>query len=218
MGQLIYLDQRRAERPSIATPSIPTFVFDLGCPVSYLLAERIERTLGEADWVPVDGSGLRGELTRAGERDWRKRAETLARSQRLPLVWPERFPAGAPCALRAAAYACELGAGPSFALAAFRLAFCGGFDLEDPEALAEAAAAAGVPLDECLAAAGETSRDEELQETCETLRGRGVDALPAVRVQGRWFGGESAILAASALLSAGRAGTHSLTSPLAPVG
>ena len=36
----------------------------------------------------------------------------------------------------------EGGRGAGFVLAASRLAFCGGFDLEDPEILAEAAAAA----------------------------------------------------------------------------
>ena len=66
----------------------------------------------------------------------RRRAVEL----RLPLVWPDGFPVAAPSALRAAAYAAEIGAGARFALAASRLAFCGGFDLEDPEILAEAAA------------------------------------------------------------------------------
>ena len=68
---------------------------------------------------------------------------------------PSEFPARSTRALRAAARASELGAGARFALAATRLHFCGGFDLDDPETLAEAAAAAGVPLDECLAAAGD---------------------------------------------------------------
>jgi len=40
-----------------------------------------------------------------------------------------------------------------------RLAFCGGFDLDDPEVLAEAAAAAGVPLDDCLRAARDPALD-----------------------------------------------------------
>ena len=40
----------------------------------------------------------------------------------------------------------------AFVLAATRLAFCGGFDLEDPEILAEAAAAAGIVLDDYLQA------------------------------------------------------------------
>ena len=74
---------------------------------------------------------------------------------RLPLVWPEHFPREVPAAMRAAAYAAEQGRGGEFVLAAGRLAFCGGFDLDDPEILAEAAAAAGIPLDDCLRAAGD---------------------------------------------------------------
>ena len=48
--------------------------------------------------------------------------------------------------MRAAHYASEQGRGAAFVLAAGRLAFCGGFDLDDPELLAEAAAAAGIDM------------------------------------------------------------------------
>ncbi|MFZ0042327.1 MAG: DsbA family protein [Solirubrobacteraceae bacterium] len=214
MGDLIYLDRRRAEHSSPPPPAKPMFVFDLTCPESYLVAERIERELGETEWIPLDATALRGEPDAAALHEWRKQAESVARTQRLPLVWPERFPARMPCALRAAAYACELGAGPSFALAAFRLAFCGGFDLEDPEALAEAAAVARVPLDECLSAAGETWRDEELADTAEALRRSGLTDVPAICIDGQWFAGESGLLAASAILGT----QETLTRPLAPVG
>jgi 2-hydroxychromene-2-carboxylate isomerase len=129
----------------------------------------------------------------------RTRADSAARALRLPLVWPDRFPGGARCAQRASAFACEIGAGAAFALAATRLAFCGGFDLEDPETLAEAAAAAGVPLQECLSAAGETWRDEELEATAELLRARGISELPAIRIGDRWFEGEAGLQAAGAL-------------------
>ncbi len=248
MGEVIYLDRLRSDpslgprAPRVRARETPVFLFDLASPESYLVAERVERALGGADWTPVDGSRLLGEtgrLTGRGDRprrlgldERRRRAESLARAQRLPLVWPERFPAPVSCALRAAAYACELGAGASFALAAFRLAFCGGFDLDDPETLAEAAAAAGVPLEECLAAAGETWRDQELQTTAEHLRARGVLELPAIGAGGRWFAGESGLLAASvsastsasASGSASRSasasasvGAQSLVDPLAPL-
>jgi 2-hydroxychromene-2-carboxylate isomerase len=214
MGEVIYLERHRSEHAhGPVQAAAPIFLFDLASPESYLVAERIERTLGDVEWIPVDGSCLVGEPDRGGVHEWRMRAESAAREQRLPLVWPERFPARVPCALRAAAYACELGAGASFALAAFRLAFCGGFALDDPEVLAEAAAAAGVPLDECLAAAGESSRDEDLRAASDHLCSRGVLELPAIRAEGRWFGGESGMLAASALVS-----LESLGRSLAPAG
>ena len=59
--------------------------------------------------------------------------------------------------------AAEGGHAAPFVLAASRLAFCGGFDLDDPEVLAEAAAAAGLGLPEVLAAAGDRSRDGEME-------------------------------------------------------
>jgi 2-hydroxychromene-2-carboxylate isomerase len=214
MGQVIYLDQRRADRSRPTADLHPSFFFDVSSPLSYLTAERVERTLGQAHWIAVDEASLLGERSQPELESLRERAETLARALRLPLVWPDRFPAHSPCALRAADYACELGAGPSFVLAASRLAFCGGFDLADPETLAEAAAAAGVPLDGCMAAARDTRRDPPLTATAQGLRARGIRELPAIRVGGHWFESESGLIAASAqLLEPG-----SLARPLAPVG
>ena len=108
---------------------------------------------------------------RAGRRRWtagpagcasRPRARWpngAPRAVRLPLIWPENFPANTRHALRAASYAAEQGAGARFALAASRLAFCGGFDLEDTEILSVAASVAGLPVDGCLEAARDPSRD-----------------------------------------------------------
>jgi 2-hydroxychromene-2-carboxylate isomerase len=221
MGQLIHLsDRRRAQAPQpLDGFDRPVFFCDVSCPLSYLIAERVERKLGTVEWVAADRAAVRqaqlreapaagcaaeptagGVLAPDEEVALRKRAEAGARELRLPLVWPDRFPGGAPCAQRAAAFACELGAGGAFALAASRLAFCGGFDLDDPETLAEAAAAAGVPLEECLAAAGETWRDEELARTAFELARHGVDELPAIRIGDRWFQGESGLAAAEALV------------------
>jgi 2-hydroxychromene-2-carboxylate isomerase len=193
------------------------FYFDLSCPFSYLGAERVERLLGNAAWIPAAGVALYqggpwGD-PRARERAL-ARAERRAATLRLPLVWPDRFPADAPMALRAAAHAAEIGAGPAFALAASRLAFCGGFDLEDPEILAEAAAAAGIGLDACLAAAADSSRDGPLHATARGLLARGVEFLPAMHVGARWFAGEQSIAEAAA--SAGAQVGYDR--PLAPVG
>jgi 2-hydroxychromene-2-carboxylate isomerase len=214
MGDLIYLAERRAERARATAYALPAFFFDPSCPFSYLTAERVERTLGDVRWVPVAAGSLRGELGDAAVTALRERAQTRARSLRLPLVWPERFPAAAPCALRAAAHASEIGAGARFALAAGRLAFSGGFDLDDPETLAEAAAAAAVPLDDCLRAAGDTARDESLRATADALATVGILELPAIRIGERWFHGEPGLAAAGAMLSA----MAIYGSPVAPVG
>jgi 2-hydroxychromene-2-carboxylate isomerase len=215
MGDLLHFPTDRAERRTAtsATPCPPAFYFDVGDPLSYLTAERVERTLGAIEWVVVDGSAL-GDDGRAGRRELRMLAEERARALRLPLVWPDPFPAPAPCALRATAFACELGAGPAFALAMSRLRFCGGFELDDPETIAEAAAAAAVPLGGCLEAARETWRDDELRETARALSERGIRALPAFSAGGHWLQGEAGLCSAGMLLRDGAAPAR----PLAPVG
>jgi 2-hydroxychromene-2-carboxylate isomerase len=214
MGDLIVLRDRFADRSraSRATPS--AFFFDLACPFSYLAAERVERVLGEVEWIPTAPLALPGGPAPQQLAAVRALAERRAAALRLPLVWPDRFPAPALGALRAAAQAAEISAADRFALAACRLAFCGGFDLEDPEILAEAAAASGVPLEDCLAAAGDPARDGALQATAEGLLGRGIRRLPALRIGRRWFGGEQGLAEAGALLRA----REVYGSPLAPVG
>lgn len=202
MGTLIDLQERLVDRSRPTRSPRPAFFFDLSCPYSYLVSERVERRLGEVDWIPAARSRLRGGHAALGSGQDREYAEQVAARLRLPLVWPERFPAEFPRALRAASYACEIGTGSQFALAAARLAFCGGFDLEDPEVLAEAAAAACVPLDACLEQAGNSERDAQLLATGDGLRRRRVERLPAIRIGPRWFAGEYGLFAACATLRA----------------
>jgi 2-hydroxychromene-2-carboxylate isomerase len=213
MGTLINLQERLADRSRPTPRTRPAFFFDLSCPFSYLAIERVERMLGDVDWIPAPGDQLRLGAPFMSGAD-REHAEQTAAQLRLPLVWPERFPSAAPRALRAASHASEIGAGSQFALATARLAFCGGFELEDPEVLAEAATAACVPLDACLEQATNSARDAQLLATGEGLRRRGVGRLPAVRVGSRWFAGEYGLLAANAML---RTPTV-CANPLAPVG
>jgi 2-hydroxychromene-2-carboxylate isomerase len=195
MGDVIMLWERLAERPSIGDTR-SAFFFDLGCPFSYLTAERVERALGDVDWVPCSLPADRRQLT----PDLIARAERQAYAAQLPLVWPDGFPHAVPVAQRAAAYAAEIGSGARFALAASRLAFCGGYDLEDEEILADAAAAAGVPVDGCLAAAGDPTRDARLEATARRLRSSGVPRLPAIRIGRRWLWGEQMLSEARPLL------------------
>jgi 2-hydroxychromene-2-carboxylate isomerase len=215
MGDLIVLKERLADRSRIAGSSRPAFFFDLGCPFSYLAAERVERTLGDVEWVPTAGAELGGALG-AQSGAIRAEAERHAEALRLPLVWPDGFPGEVRRALRAAVHAAGLDAGSAFALAASRLAFCGGFDLEDPEILAEAAAAAGIPLDACIAAAADRSLDASLLATAHGLRRRGVTRLPAIRIVGRFFEGRRGLTEAHAMLRAEAAYGRSLGRPLAP--
>jgi 2-hydroxychromene-2-carboxylate isomerase len=100
--------------------------------------------------------------------------------------------------MRAAAYAAEQGRGRDFVLAAGRLAFCGGFDLDDPEILAEAAAAAGIPLEDCFYAAGDQRRDGAAEAIGRKLLAAGADRLPVLRVGRSLFWGEQRVGAAAA--------------------
>jgi 2-hydroxychromene-2-carboxylate isomerase len=200
MGELILLAERRADRSRPTATARASFFFDLSCPFSYLAAERVERVLGDVEWVPAAAAVLPGRDDWAKAASIRAHAETCAVALRLPLVWPERFPADSPGALRAAVYAAEIGAGPTFALAASRLAFCGGYDLEDPRILAEAAAASGVGVDACLAAAADPERDASLYATARGLLSRGVRQLPAISIGPHLFHGESALAAAATIM------------------
>jgi 2-hydroxychromene-2-carboxylate isomerase len=206
MGDLIRLDDHRGavrrNRRQAPRP-VTTLHFDLACPFTYLALERIERLVPEARWQPTPAEALHrgsewrgpGELERACAA-----AERRAREVRLPLVWPLRYPLPVRPAMRAALRAVEEGRGAAFALAASRLAFCGGYDLDDPEVLAEAAAAAGVGLEACLSAAGDERLDRPLESAARRLLAAGADRLPAIRMGRTLYCGEERL----ALAVAGR--------------
>jgi 2-hydroxychromene-2-carboxylate isomerase len=201
MGVVIELKDQLADRSRPRGGAGPAFFYDLACPFSYLVAERVERVMGEVEWIPAPAVGLDGGALWTRFEATRGLAEREARAVRLPLVWPDQFPANTRHALRAATYAAENAAGASFALAAMRLAFCGGFDLEDSEILGEAAAAAGLSVDACLSAARDSTRDLPLWATARGLHKRGVRRLPALRLGRRWLEGER-VLDSVALLGA----------------
>src|ERR1022692_1645241 len=96
MGQLIVLEERRADRSRALRSQRPAFFFDLCCPFSYLAAERVERMLGEVDWIPVAAGAFGGAGGPAELSAFRARSERRASELRLPLVWPDRFPSAAP--------------------------------------------------------------------------------------------------------------------------
>ena len=202
MGEVIELNDQLADRSRPRGHMGALFFYDIACPFSYLIAERIERVLGEVEWVPASAVGLDGGSRWVRFDATRELAERYALAARLPLVWPDRFPIDARQALRAASYAAENGAGAGFALAGLRLAFCGGFDLEDPEILGIAAAAAGLSLEGCLMAARDPDRDRPLSATARGLHARGVRALPALRLGRRFIEGDRILIEGAALLAA----------------
>jgi 2-hydroxychromene-2-carboxylate isomerase len=212
MGEVIRLAERRKARRTRPRKRLATaraqFFFDLACPFTYLAAERVDRAFDHVVWTPASNTILRGGALGADAvESVRAAAEERAQALRLPLVWPDTFPAEVPAAMRVAAHATASGRGAAFVLAAGRLAFCGGFDLDDPEILFEAAAAAGLALDACLAAAGDRRRDGAIEAAGRRLLAAGADRLPALKVGRSLYWGEERVAeaAAAARLHARRA-------------
>jgi 2-hydroxychromene-2-carboxylate isomerase len=209
VGELISLAERRAARqhgcePRHRKPGAPrraTFYFDLSSPFTYLAVERVERLFPGLRWHPVPAEAVHGGSEWSDPRmraAIEQAAEERARALRMPLVWPERLPGDTRAAMRVAAFAARAGRGGAFALAASRLAFCGGFDLADPDVLAEAVVAANLGLPECLEVACDDSIDAELQAAGLRLRTAGATNLPALRVGRALFWGEERVAEAAA--------------------
>lgn len=208
LGELISLAQRRAAHAAAAAPAPRarvTFYFDLVSPWTYLAAERVDRSFAAVRWQPVVGDVL--GLADPGVEAERSAAERRAAQLRLPLVWPEAWPASGRSALRVASLAAERGRAAPYVLAASRLAFCGGYDLDDPEILAEAAAVAGLELELCLQAAGDLSHDGPPERAALRLLRRGADALPAITVDRTLYSGEHRLAEAIAAASGRRTGS-----------
>lgn len=214
MGEVIRLEDRRVRRQpdAVAGNTVRAeFLFDLGSPFTYLAAERVDRAFDAVTWTPASARTLRCRSLPANDKEIdpvMELAEERAAALRLPLEWPERWPMQVPAAMRVAHYAAQEGRGAAFVLAATRLAFAGGFDLDDLEILTEAAAAAGMRLDMCLQAAREERRDGAIEAAARRLLGAGADCLPALWLERGVFWGEDRVAdaAATARLHAAAAG------------
>jgi 2-hydroxychromene-2-carboxylate isomerase len=185
VGDVILISERSVDRSRSANEATVLF-FAPGCPISYLVAERAERALGEVEWIPVSPFAPFG-------RELFVAAATEAHRLRLPLVVPDNPGADARPLTRAASLAAEDGVCASFGLAAARLVFCGGYGADDPHVTAEAARIAGLRVRDALAAAADPGRDAALTATRELLAGRGLHSTPALRIGGRWFEGFQAL-------------------------
>jgi len=206
MGELVFISQVLEDR-SRPAHGRAAFFFALDCPLSYLAAERVERALGEIEWVPVLTHGFDGgPATPASERvrGAQRRlalAEQEARTLDLPLVEPHSYPFETRPISRAAAYAAERGVGARFALAALRLAFCGCYDLSNPEVIGEAGAVVGLRARDAILASGAPEFDLRLDATSRGLLTRGISA-PAIRVGKQWFEGVDAVVGAAMVRAA----------------
>ncbi len=191
-----------------STPA--SFYFDLSSPTAYLAAERILHVFpGVAEWQPVLARELPAaetfEAFRCREEEDVFRAEVARRAEALglqPLRWPQPFPFDSALAMRVATYAKSIGRVVPFAQAAFRQAFAGGRDLQEPDNLLIAAAACEMHPTAVLAAAKLRSLERELAARTARAVKVGVLDVPAVVVGERVFLGERAVEEASLHLGA----------------
>jgi 2-hydroxychromene-2-carboxylate isomerase len=204
MGDVISLSAHLPGR-SHPVPEPVAFLFSPGCPISYLVAERAERALGEVDWIPVlPLTAPDAELLGAARRE--------AHALRLPLELPENPQADTRPLTRVACLAAEYDACAQFGLVASRLIFCGGYELDDPQVILEAAELAGIPAGEAHRAASDDRYDPALEATTAGLRRRGVRHTPVVRIGHRWFEGLQALSSAAIALPDGARTPYSLPS------
>jgi 2-hydroxychromene-2-carboxylate isomerase len=181
------------------------FLFDLGDPDCYLVAERILSELPVvAEWEPVLATDLDPpscppppDPTRLGAR---VAAQGLL-SLRLPATWPP----DSELAMRAAAFARSGGRTVAFALAAFRQAFAAGRDLGEIETVLLAAAAAELHPRAVLTGVQLRSVRGALSEAADRARAAGVTRLPAIVYGERVFQGPHALDEALAALPAATA-------------
>jgi 2-hydroxychromene-2-carboxylate isomerase len=181
------------------------FLFSPGCPISYLAAERAERALGEVDWVPVlPLTPPDVKVLAAAHRE--------AIALRLPLELPDHPLADPRPLIRVACLAAEYDACAQFGLVASRLIFCGGYEPDDPQVIAEAAELAGIPAAEAAHAVQDFRYDPALDATAAGLRRHGLRQTPIVRIGHRWFEGLQALSGAAIALTGGPNGRYSVPS------
>ena len=178
-----------------------SFYFDLASPAAYLAAERVLHVLpGPAEWQPVLARELHGgeahSAFRCREEQDIFRAEIARRAADLhlqPLRWPEPFPFDSALAMRVATYAKSIGRAVPFAQAAFRQAFAGARNLEDPDNVLIAAAACEMHPSAVLRGAELRSVSNQLAAATEGATQSGIMKIPAIVVDGTVFEGERAV-------------------------
>jgi len=182
------------------------FFLDVGSPYAYLAAERIASRAVPLDveWVPVLLGGIfrargRGSWARTDARDEGMREiEARAASYGLPpMAWPSVWPNDGLMAMRAATAADMDGTGRAFVLAAMRVAFRDGRNLEERDALAAAAREAGLDADALLARAVDPDVRARLRERTEEALATGVFGVPTVVVGDAVFWGDDRLVDAA---------------------
>jgi 2-hydroxychromene-2-carboxylate isomerase len=199
----------------MSSPAPPSFYFGVMSPYSWLAAERIGCLLPSARWRGVLAGVVFKEHGRTSWGLTERRAEGLADCEARaserglgPIVWPEPWPTSDLLAGRAMAF-CELRdreASPAngapdrsepgesllhtFALAAMRMAFLEGADLESLDAVLEAGRRSEIDEHELRDALKDQRVKDQLRAVTGEAIAAGVFGVPTVLVGGELFWGD----------------------------
>ncbi len=187
----------------------PVFYYDLNSPYAWLAAERIHEVLPEPPvWKPVALAFVLLHHERVPwslgpeKEDGMAEVERRAAERGLPeLRWPEGWPRETYSipAMRAAAYAAEIGRAAAFALAAFRQQFNAGRGMNEIDNVLLAAAACEIHPNALKQALERDTNKDRLKAATGDAIERGVPGVPSVRVGDEVFWGDDRLEEAAAV-------------------
>jgi 2-hydroxychromene-2-carboxylate isomerase len=190
----------------------PTFYYELNSPYSWLAAERIHTVLPtQPVWKPVSYGHIvkhTGVAPWSFAEDRTRDFEAIEQRAKDRGLLAPKYPPGWPTeintinALRAAAFAHEIGKGIPFSLAAFRQQFNAGRPLSDIDTIVLAGAACELHPDAILKAIERQSIKDKVKQATEEAIERGVTGVPTVAVGDELFWGDDRLEDAAAALAA----------------
>ncbi len=193
----------------------PIFYFGVMSPYSWFAAERIGRLLPQARWRGVLAGVVFKEHGRTSWGLTDQRADGIADCERRaaehelgPIVWPQAWPTSDLRAARALAFCQRLDAMPpiagterpagrsllqEFALAAMRMAFLEGADLEQLDSVLEAGRRCAIAETDLRGGLDDQQVKDQLRAITAEAIDAGVFGVPTVRVGDQLFWGDDRV-------------------------